>query len=284
MEKLNLCTKNISGVYIITNLINGKRYVGSSNDLYERSYSHIYHLNNQTHSNNHLQNAWNKYGEDKFVIGVLEYADEKDLLKREAYYINILKPEYNIAPILSTNSSYSEERKQKISESVSKSWKEGKLKDRKETAQCWSIPCYIYDITNWTMCKACSSFKEAGSFIGLNDFEVRSGTIGVRLFKERYVIYYDNIENSLEIKNRICKDIMYYNSMNTSNKKYLIAEDVNGNLYYFRKLSHLINQFGSSRSTLIRYLKTATIDNPYIIQKNNIKVYYSTKFIKHIAV
>ena len=70
-----------------------------------------------------------------------------------------------------------EERKQKISESVSKSWKEGKLKDRKETAQCWSIPCYIYDITNWTMCKACSSFKEAGSFIGLNDFEVRSGTI-----------------------------------------------------------------------------------------------------------
>ena len=87
MEKLNLCTKNISGIYIITNLVNGKRYIGSTNDLYERSYAHIYHLTEQNHSNKHLQNAWNKYGSDKFVIGVLEYVEEEKRLERESYYI-----------------------------------------------------------------------------------------------------------------------------------------------------------------------------------------------------
>lgn len=284
MEKLNLCTKNISGVYIITNLVNGKRYIGSTNDLYERCYSHIYHLNEQTHSNKHLQNAWNKYGADKFVIGVLEYVEEEKRLEREAYYIKIINPEYNIAQVLNTDASYSEERKQKISESVTKSWKEGKLKERRESAQCWINPCYIYDITDWSCCKECNSFKEACSFIGINDFEVRNDTIGIRLFKERYVVYLDKIEDTLEIKNRICKDILYYNSMNTSIKKYLIAEDTNGNLYYYRKLPHLINQFGSSKSTLTRYLKTATKNNPYIIPKNNVKVYYSNEFIKHQAV
>lgn len=281
MEKLNLCTKNVSGIYIITNLINGKRYIGSTNDLYERCYSHIYHLNEQTHSNKHLQNAWNKYGSDKFVIGVLEYSKEDERLKREAYYIETLKPEYNIVSVLNVDSSYSEERKQKISESITKSWKEGKLKGRRDSAQCWSIPCYIYDITNWSLYKECSSFKEAESFMGVNDFEVRTDTIGNRLFRERYVVYYDKIESSLEIKNRICKDIMYYNSMDVVNKKYLIAEDNNGNLYYYRKLPHLVRQFGSSRSTLTRYLKTSTKDNPYIIPKTNVKVYYSNEFIEY---
>lgn len=284
METLNLCAKNISGVYIITNLVNGKRYIGSSNDLYERSYAHIYHLKNNDHSNTHLQNSWNKYGEDKFVIGILEYTEESKRLEREAYYIKIFNPEYNIAPVLETTSEYTEERKQKISESVTKSWREGKLKERKDSAQCWINPCYIYDITTWSCCKECTSFKEACKFIGVNDFEVRNETVGIRLFKERYVVYLHKFDTLLDAKNQICKDILYYNSMDVTTKKYLIAEDENGNLYYYRKLPHLINQFGSSRSTLTRNLKEATPEKPYIIPKTNIKVYYSDNFINHRAV
>ncbi len=37
-----------------------------------------------------------KYGYSKFTIEILEYCDTKDLLNREQYYIDLLKPEYNI--------------------------------------------------------------------------------------------------------------------------------------------------------------------------------------------
>ena len=42
MKKINKNLKNKCGVYIITNLKNGKRYVGSSINIYDRLQSHIY--------------------------------------------------------------------------------------------------------------------------------------------------------------------------------------------------------------------------------------------------
>lgn len=280
MEKFNLCTKNISGIYLITNLKNGKRYVGSSNNLYERSYSHIYHLEKQNHVNEHLQNAYNKYGKEFFIITVLEYCEEKELLTREAYYIKCLNPEYNISSVDGTYTSKSEEIKLKISESIKNSWKDGKLKERRESAKCWSIPCYVYDTSNWTLYKECSSFKEAAKTIGLGGFDVNYDTIGIRLFKERFVVYLEKMDNYLDIKNRICEDIMYYNGMDVTKRKYLIAETEDGNLYYFRKFPPLIKQFGSSKSTLSRKLPNSSKENPYIIPNTNVKVYYSYDFVK----
>lgn len=284
MEKLNLCTKNISGVYIITNLVNGKRYIGSSNDLYERSYSHIHHLQKQDHVNSHLQNAWNKYGKDKFVIGILEYCQESERFDRESFYINCLNPEYNIASVDSSEPINFEERNAKISQSVLESWKSGKLKERKEQSQCWIYPCYIYDVETWSLYKECESFKEANRELEMKDFTVRLDTIGTRLFKDKYVIYLDKLENSIDIKNRICEDVFYYNSTDVTTRKYLIAESETGELFYFRKIAHLVNKFGSSKSTLVKHLKTATRENPFIIPKTNIKVYYSYDYIKQEAV
>ena len=40
-----------------------------------------------------------KYGYSIFTIEILEYCDPKDLIKREQYYIDLLKPEYNILKI-----------------------------------------------------------------------------------------------------------------------------------------------------------------------------------------
>ena len=60
------------GIYIITNLQNGKRYIGSSKNLYERLYKHFYDLENNKHSNTYLQNSWDKYGGESFIYGILE--------------------------------------------------------------------------------------------------------------------------------------------------------------------------------------------------------------------
>ena len=41
MNNINTNLKNKCGVYIITNLKNGKRYVGSSKNIYNRLHDHI---------------------------------------------------------------------------------------------------------------------------------------------------------------------------------------------------------------------------------------------------
>lgn len=283
MEKLNLCIKNVSGVYLITNLENGHRYIGSSNDLYERIYKHIYELSNNKHINTHLQNAYNKYGNDKFVVGILEICQEEERFNREKFFIDTLHPEYNIAGISGEEILVmSEETKSKISSSVTESWKNGKLSEFRNTTKAWSIPCFVYDVETWTLVKECSNFKEATNFMQLND-DLSQKAIGFRLFKDRYVVLLNKIENQLDIKNKICEDIFYYNAKNLKEKKYLIAEN-DGKLFYFRSLAALVRKFGSSKSTLDRNLKTASKENPYIIKNTKIKVWFSYDFIKHTAV
>ena len=84
--------KNISGIYAIINIINEKKYIGSSKSVYYRwRHSHVPNLKQGTHHNNHLQNAWNKYGEDNFEFKVIEECDESIILKREGYWIEHYK-------------------------------------------------------------------------------------------------------------------------------------------------------------------------------------------------
>jgi len=84
-------------IYKITNVLNKKFYIGSSIRFTYRKKQHIYDLRKNTHCNRYLQNAWNKYGERNFIFEIIEdNISEKDLLEREQYYLDFLKPEYNI--------------------------------------------------------------------------------------------------------------------------------------------------------------------------------------------
>lgn len=61
--------KNKGGIYSFVNTLNNKRYIGSAKDLYIRLNEHI----NNKKSNAALQNAFIKYGLDKFNFCVYEY-------------------------------------------------------------------------------------------------------------------------------------------------------------------------------------------------------------------
>ncbi len=77
-----------SGIYQIRCIPTGKIYVGSAVNLRVRWRDHCRKLHLGEHINLHLQNAWNKYGEENFEFSVLEFVEEPDLLKAEQSWID----------------------------------------------------------------------------------------------------------------------------------------------------------------------------------------------------
>lgn len=61
--------KTKGGAYTFVNTVNNKQYVGSAKDLYTRLTEHI----SNKKSNKALQNAFDKYGLDKFNFCIYEY-------------------------------------------------------------------------------------------------------------------------------------------------------------------------------------------------------------------
>lgn len=79
----------ICGIYCIENLINHKKYIGQSKDIYYRWSQHKYKLKNNCHDNRFLQRAWNKYGEQNFKFYIIETCLFKELNFKEIYYIDL---------------------------------------------------------------------------------------------------------------------------------------------------------------------------------------------------
>lgn len=104
MKKLT--KKIISGIYKIQSKIKPERiYIGSAYDFKERKRTHLKRLrynklNNITKgASPKLQYHFNKYGEDDLIFILIEQVDwisKENLLIREQYYLDTLKPWFNI--------------------------------------------------------------------------------------------------------------------------------------------------------------------------------------------
>lgn len=92
---------NTSGIYIITCVASNNSYVGSAVNLLRRRYQHLYNLRHNKHINNHLQRAYNLYGEAFFTFEILEHVEDRsNLIVREQHYVDILDPKYNLSRIV----------------------------------------------------------------------------------------------------------------------------------------------------------------------------------------
>lgn len=99
MKQLAKEVKTEGGVYQIKNLHNDKIYIGSTPNI--KTLNGVkFTLKTNTHQNKELQNEWNTYGADAFLIEMLETIkreeekalSKKDLLKLEAKWLEKLQP------------------------------------------------------------------------------------------------------------------------------------------------------------------------------------------------
>lgn len=87
-------------IYRITNMVNNKYYIGSTESFARREWQHKNDLKKRVHKNPHLQASWNKYGGDAFVFEVLTEVPigESQLVWEDKYLaVHVGRPEcYNI--------------------------------------------------------------------------------------------------------------------------------------------------------------------------------------------
>jgi len=85
------------GIYRITNIVNGKFYIGSSVNFCKRWSRHRKDLERGIHRNKHLQASWDKYGAEKFKFELIEELPTEMLLDAEQWYLTntyCCDPEY----------------------------------------------------------------------------------------------------------------------------------------------------------------------------------------------
>ena len=110
---------NISGIYKIESKIHPDRtYIGSALNLRYRRNDHFLSLKKNKHKNSKLQAHYNKYGEQDLIFIALELCFPEFLTAREQYYIDKLKPYFNVRGKAESNLGikFSEETKMKMKE------------------------------------------------------------------------------------------------------------------------------------------------------------------------
>jgi hypothetical protein len=86
-------------------------------------------LNRNKHHNKYFQSSWNKYGAENFEFIAIEgVTDLTKLIEREQYWIDIIKPKYNLSPTAGNTLGMKHTEQSKIKRSIA-------LKGLKRSAQ-----------------------------------------------------------------------------------------------------------------------------------------------------
>lgn len=129
----------IIGVYKISNIKNGRYYIGYSKHIERRFKEHKRKFKNNCHDNSHFQHSYNKYGETNFIYEIIHFCDTIDQAKElELKYLqdksirdNLYNLNYdNHADGHFENNLNKEELRKKISDSAKEKFKKMSPEER----------------------------------------------------------------------------------------------------------------------------------------------------------
>lgn len=237
----------ITGIYCIENLVNGKKYIGQSKDISQRWRSHLCDLRKNKHSNEKLQNAWNKYGEDNFCFKVLELADYDSLDSLEIHYISMFdtyKHGYNKDTGGCSHKEVSDETRARMSASkknLSEQAKENMRDSRPTSRKILQVDFNGNIIREWR------SARDASRVLGINQ-----GAIWQCLHHYRYTLHGYIWIFPEEFKSL---DVSKYQYQNTQPKK-VIQKNLDGSVVkVWNSISKAVrdsNECGFDSSSIVK--------------------------------
>jgi len=153
IDKLNILkyVKGKSGIYMWTNKLNGKKYVGSSVAVSRRLFKY-YNVNRILNEKSMPVNvALLKYGYTNFSLTILEICDKDSLMSREKHFFEVYSPEYNIlktprSPFRGSGWTHSEAALEKMRFAASKTFKSPKFLTKLSKGQPSGIEVEVTDL------------------------------------------------------------------------------------------------------------------------------------------
>jgi group I intron endonuclease len=188
------------GVYLLTNNINNKTYVGSSVNLSKRF---LKYFNDNALAKNRMliSFALLKYKRTNFTLHILEYCSIENALTREQFYLDSIKPSYNILKVAGSTLGYThtETSLLKMNNRTVSDATLAKMKARKQTDETkdkirksLGIPVQITNVHTKEI-TIYSSKLEAGLDIGVSDQTIGRYIKSEKLLLDKFFI------NTLEI-------------------------------------------------------------------------------------
>ena len=253
-----MAKEKICGIYCIENLINGKKYIGQSRDIYTRWRSHKSQLNLNKHSNEKLQNAWHKYGEENFLFYILVKTSENELDFFEKYYIALYDSYihgYNKDIGGFTNRIISTETRTKIANSKLYLTDEQRKNIRLAHK---SKPIYQIDLDG-NIINIWRGAREASRELGISQSGILDCLHHRRLTNCNYIwIFVDEIDH-FNLKN--------YQNQNTQ-KRQIMQKDLNDNIIKIWDSANLTKSAGFDPSYVCKCCKTGKIYKGFLWEYN----------------
>lgn len=135
-----------------------------------KNYYNLSYLERETLKNNSMiYKALIKYGYSSFKLDILEYCEISTLISREQYYIDNLRPEYNILKKAGSLTGFKHSKlsieRIRASKLGLKRTEEEKFKTAINSAQ--ALPVIVIDNNNYNITEF-TSIRKASEFIGIH--------------------------------------------------------------------------------------------------------------------
>lgn len=116
--------KNKIGIYLWFNNLTKDFYIGSSINLSRRllSYFNKSYLIHPKNKNIIICKSLNKYSHNNISLVIIEYCDKDKLIEREQYWIDNLKPTYNVLNIAYSSIGYKHTEESEPEARISPLW------------------------------------------------------------------------------------------------------------------------------------------------------------------